>query len=168
MGIHPKRRNRVDSKRQESSQSKSKWQTKLPDVLGSFRDSLHGQGFAAKKDAWLPLPSPHSEPWLPCRCSAGCCFPLLILVLFYIIGARLFTRINLGGLYLRLILETDLRQPNALGFSDLLSSQESRAKRVCRNPLYLQLGICEETKGPGGAYDQVLGRNQPCLTGKGM
>lgn len=23
-------------------------------------------------------------------------------------------------------------------------------------------------KGPGGAYDQVLGRNQPCLTGKGM
>lgn len=100
--------------------------------------------------------------------SACCCFLLLILVLFYVIGAHFFTRINLGGLYLRLIFETDLRQPNAPGFSYLLSSQESRVKGVCRNPLCLQLGICEETKDPGGAYDQVLGRNQPCLTGKGM
>lgn len=44
-------------------------------------------------------------------------FPLLILVLFYIIGAPLFTRINLGRLYFRLIFEPYLRQPSAPEFS---------------------------------------------------
>jgi len=40
---------------------------KLPILLGSFGDALHGQGIAAKRTPWLSLPSPHSEPQQPCR-----------------------------------------------------------------------------------------------------
>lgn len=80
--------------------------------------------------------------------SAGCCLPLLILVLFYIIGAPPFTRLGGRVLYFRLIFEIDLRQPNAPGCFYFLGRQEPRWKGVCRNPLCLQLGTSEETQRP--------------------
>lgn len=100
--------------------------------------------------------------------SAGCWFPLLFLVWFYIIGAPPFTRINLGGCILGLYLKQIWDNLMSLGFLTPWVIKNPDKKGCAGAHRDCSLVSMKRPRGHGGAYGQELGRNQLWLTGKYM